>query len=121
MKVIIVLILSVGLSGVALADQWDITILIPAKDGVSAQTLNLETREAQFVLEGVKGKIPANCPPNAYWTLSATSVVNCGDGTIYELRKTTKVGKVGAFALIPTFNTSPGTLTELGPGATQAD
>ena len=108
-------ILAIGLSGETLADGWDTTILIPAKDGASAQTLNLETREIQFVLEGMQGKIPADCPPNAYWALSAARIVNCGDGTIYELRKTTKVGITGAFALIPTFDFSLGTLTELGP------
>lgn len=107
-------ILAIGLSGEVLADQWDTTILIPAKDGARAQTLNLETREIQFVLEGVLGKIPANCPANAYWALSAARIVNCGDGTIYELRKTTKVGTAGAFALIPTSDSSLGTLTELG-------
>ena len=107
-------ILAIGLSGEALADQWDTTVLIPAKDGASAQTLNLETREIQFVLEGVEEKIPANCPANAYWALSAARIVNCADGTIYELRKTTKVGILGAFALIPTSNSFLEPLTELG-------
>ncbi len=107
-------ILAIGLSGEALADKWDTTILIPAKDGASAQTLNLETREIQFVLEGVEGKIPADCPANAYWAFSAARIVNCGDGTIYELRKTTKVGTLGAFALIPTSDSFLEPLTELG-------
>jgi len=107
-------IFAIGLSGAALADQWDTTILIPAKDGAGAQTLNLETRQIQVVLEGVEGKIPANCPANAYWALSATRIVSCGDGTIYQLRKTTKVGILGAFALIPTSDSSLGTVTELG-------
>lgn len=107
-------ILALGLSGEALADQWDTTILIPAKDGASAQTLNLETREIQFVLEGLEGKIPANCPANAYWALSAARIVKCGDGTLYELRKTTKVGILGAFALIPTSDSFLEPLTELG-------
>lgn len=107
-------ILAIGLSGEALADQWDSTILIPAKDGASAQTLNLETREIQFVLEGAEGKLPANCPANAYWALSAARIVNCAEGTIYELRKTTKVGILGAFALIPTSDSFPGTLTDFG-------
>jgi hypothetical protein len=107
-------ILAIGLSGEALADQWDTTILIPAKDGKGAQTLNLETREIQFVLDGAEGKIPADCPANAYWALSAARIVNCGNGTIYELRKTTNVGILGAFALIPTSDSFLEPPTELG-------
>ena len=88
-------------SGPSLADSWDITIFVPPQEGVSAHTLNLETREIQRVWEGVPGKPPPDCPPEAYWAIDTSRLASCADGTLFELRETSKVGILGAFALIP--------------------
>jgi hypothetical protein len=84
-----------------LADPWDIIIFIPPQNGVSAHTLNLETREIQRVFEGAPGKPPGFCPAEAYWVLNPGRLVSCADGTLFELRETSKVGFLGAFALVP--------------------
>jgi hypothetical protein len=68
---------------------------------MSAHTLNLETREIQRVWEGVPGQPPPACPPEAYWAINAVRLVSCADGTLFELRETSKVGIRGAFALVP--------------------
>ena len=71
--------------------------LRPTPNGVSAHTFNLETREIQRVWEGVPGKPPPDCPPEAYWSINAARLVSCADGTLFELRETS----LGAFALVP--------------------
>ena len=88
-------------SGPALADPWDITIFVPPQEGVSAHTLNLETREIQRVWEGIPGNPPPDCPPEAYWAIDTARLVSCADGSLFELRETSKVGILGAFALVP--------------------
>jgi hypothetical protein len=75
--------------------------ICPSPGGVSAHTLNLETREIQRVWQGTSGKPPPACPPEAYWAINAARLVSCADGTLFELRETSKVGIPGAFALIP--------------------
>lgn len=95
------LVCAVVASVPAWADPWDIIIFIPPQDGVSAHTLNLETREIQRVFEGAPGKPPGFCPPEAYWAINPGRLVSCADGTLFELRETSKVGFLGAFALIP--------------------
>ena len=85
----------------ALADPWDVVIFIPPQDGMSAHTLNLDTREIQRVFEGVAGKPPNFCPTEAYWAVAPGRLASCADGTLFELRETSKVGYLGAFALIP--------------------
>jgi len=85
----------------ALAEPWDVTVFIPTQEGISAHTLNLETREIHKVLEGTTGLPPPACPPKAYWAVKAGHLASCADGTLFELRETSKVGILGAFALIP--------------------
>lgn len=85
----------------AWADPWDITVFIAPQEGISAHTLNLETREIQKVLEGTPGMPPAVCPPQAYWAVKAGHLASCADGTLFELKETSKVGVLGAYALIP--------------------
>ena len=95
------LVFALVASGPARADSWDITIFVPPQDGMSAHTLNLETREIQRVWEGAPGKPPPACPAEAYWAINAARLVSCADGTLFELRETSKVGILGAFALVP--------------------
>ena len=85
----------------AMADPWDITIFVPSQAGVSAHPLNLETREIQRVLDGAQGRRPAECPAQAYWAINPLRLARCADGPPLELRETSKVGFIGAFALIP--------------------
>ena len=94
-------VFAVAASGPASADPWDITVFIPPQEGISAHTLNLETREIQRVLEGASGKPPPDCPSQAYWTVDPSRLASCADGALFELRETSKVGILGAFALIP--------------------
>ena len=94
-------VVAVVASDPALADPWDITVFIPPQEGMSAHTLNVETREIQKVLEGTPGMPPPDCPPEAYWAVKAGHLVSCADGTLFELKETSKVGVLGAFALIP--------------------
>lgn len=92
---------AVAASGPTFADPWDVTIFVPAQVGASAHTLNLETREIQRVLEPVRGQRPSFCPLDAYWALNPERIASCDDGTVFELRNTTKVGILGALALVP--------------------
>ena len=94
-------VVAVVASGPASADPWDITIFIPPQEGISAHTLNLETREIQKVLESASGMPPPECPPEAYWAVEPAHLASCADGTLFELKETSKVGMLGAFALIP--------------------
>jgi hypothetical protein len=94
-------VVAVVASGPALADPWDITIFVPPQEGISAHTLNLETREIQKIWESTPGMPPPECPPEAYWAVKAGHLASCADGTLFELKETSKVGILGAFALIP--------------------
>ena len=94
-------VVAVLASDPALAEPWDVTVFIPLQEGISAHTLNVETREIQKVLEGASGLPPPVCPPEAYWAVKAGHLASCADGTLFELRETSKVGILGAFALIP--------------------
>jgi hypothetical protein len=88
-------------SGPALADPWDITVFVPSREGINAYTLNLETQKIQKVLEGSPGMPPPVCPPEAYWAVKSGHLVSCADGTLFDLKETSKVGVLGAFAVIP--------------------
>ncbi|RVD16995.1 hypothetical protein [Mesorhizobium sp. M4B.F.Ca.ET.017.02.2.1] len=50
-----------------------------------AKVVNALTGNAQPVIAAVGGKKPANCPPDAYWSVDEDALFRCKDGAKFRL------------------------------------